>query len=109
VSRTAAASTAPLPRPAERAATAAKEAEARRALGRQVIEDAKRLVEAWNARQVAHMPALFPPTIGAAIAARYWFLWLRFPACRMTSGIDLRTLDRHPDAAVTSLIPARNR
>jgi len=24
----------------------------------------------------------------------------------MTSGIDLRTLDRHPDAAVTSLIPA---
>jgi len=44
--------------------------------------------------------------IGAAIAARYWFLRVRCPACRMTSGIDLRTIDRHPDAAVTSLIPA---
>jgi len=80
------------------AADAAKEAEARRALGRQVIKDAERLVEAWNARQAAHMPALFSPTIGAAIAARYWFLRVRCPACRMTSGIDLRTLDRHPDA-----------
>jgi len=90
----------------ERAAAAAKAAEARRALGPQVIEDAKRLVEAWNARQAAHMPMLFSPTIGAAIAARYWYLWIRCPACRTTSGIDLRTLDRHPDAAVTSLIPA---
>jgi hypothetical protein len=46
------------------------------------------------------------PTIGAATAARYWFLWVRCPACRMTSGIDLRTLDRHPDAAVTGISPA---
>jgi hypothetical protein len=28
------------------------------------------------------------------------------PACRSTNAIDLRTLDRHPDAAITSLIPA---
>jgi len=28
------------------------------------------------------------------------------PACRTTNTIDLRTLDRHPDAALTSLIPA---
>ncbi len=47
------------------------------------------------------MPMLFSPTIGAAITARYWFLWVRCP-----NAIDLRTLDRHPDAAVTSLIPA---
>jgi hypothetical protein len=33
-------------------------------------------------------------------------LWVRCPACRSTSSIDLRVLDRHPDAAVTSLIPA---
>jgi len=52
------------------------------------------------------MPMLFSPTIGAAIAARYWFLWVRCPACRTTSAIDLRTLDRHRDAAVTSLISA---
>ena len=52
------------------------------------------------------MPMLFSPTIGAAVAAGYWFLWVRCPACRTTQSIDLRTLDRHPDAAVTSLIPA---
>jgi hypothetical protein len=52
------------------------------------------------------MPMLFTPTIGAAIAARYWFLWVRCPACRTINAIDLRTLDRHHDAAVTSLIPA---
>jgi hypothetical protein len=55
-----------------------------------------------NARPRA--PMLFSPTIGAALAARYRFLWVRCPACRTTNAIDLRTLDRHPDAAVTSLI-----
>ena len=52
------------------------------------------------------MPMLFSPTIGAAITAGYWFLWVCCPACRTTNAIDLRTLDRHRDAAVTSLIPA---
>jgi hypothetical protein len=90
----------------ERAAAAAKAAEARRALGRQVVDDAERLVADWNARQEGRMPMLFSPTIGAAVAAGYWFLWVRCPACRTTQSIDLRTLDRHLDAAVTSLIPA---
>jgi hypothetical protein len=49
---------------------------------------------------------LFSPTIGAAITAGYWFLWVRCPACRTTNAMDLRTLDRHRDAAVTSLIPS---
>jgi hypothetical protein len=49
---------------------------------------------------------LFSPTIGAAVAAGYWFLWVRCPACRTINAIDSRALDRHPDAAVTSLIPA---
>ena len=52
------------------------------------------------------MPMLFSPTIGAAIAGGLWFLWVRCPACRTINAIDLRTLDRHRDAAVTSLIPA---
>ena len=84
---------------------AAKEDEARRAVGPQILADAERLVAIWNGRQEAHMPMLFSPTIGAAIAARHWFLWVRCPACRTINAIDLRTLDRHPDAAITSLIP----
>ena len=83
-----------------------KEAAARRATDAQVFEDAERLISAWNERQAKRMPMLFSPTIGAAIAARYWYLWVRCPACRTTQAIDLRTLDRHPDAAVTSLIPS---
>jgi hypothetical protein len=90
----------------ERAAAAAKEAEARHTLGRQILEDAERLITTWNARQEGGMPMLFSPTIGAALTTRYWFLWVRCPACRSTSSIDLRTIDRHRDAAVTSLIPS---
>jgi hypothetical protein len=60
-----------------------------------VLEDPKRLVVAWNA-----------PTIGVAVRARYWFWWVRCPACPTINAIDLRTLDRHHDTAVTSLIPA---
>ena len=49
---------------------------------------------------------LFSPTIGAAIAARYWFLRVRCPACRTTQSVDLPTFDRHPNAVVISNIPA---
>jgi hypothetical protein len=85
---------------------AEKEAAERRATDARVLEDAERLIAAWNDRQAKHMPMLFSPTIGAAITAGYWFLWVRCPACRTTNAIDLRTLDRHRDAAVTSLIPS---
>jgi hypothetical protein len=71
-----------------------------------VLEDAEWLIAAWNERQAQRMPMLFSPTIGAAIAAQYWFLWILCPACCTINAIDLRTLDRHHDAAVTSLIPA---
>jgi hypothetical protein len=85
---------------------AEKEAASRRATDAQVLEDAERLIAAWNERQAKRMPMLFSPTIGAAIAAGFWFLWVRCPACRTINAIDLRTLDRYRDAAVTSLIPA---
>ncbi|HEY1983497.1 MAG TPA: hypothetical protein VGH13_25730 [Xanthobacteraceae bacterium] len=39
------------------------------------------------------------------IAAQYWFLWVRCSAGRTFDALDLRTLDRHCDAAVTMLIP----
>lgn len=90
----------------QRRIAAETEADDRRATDGQVLQDAERLVAAWNERQAKRMPMLFSPTIGAAIAARHWFLWVRCPACRTTNAIDLRLLDRHPDAAITSLVPA---
>ena len=83
----------------QRRDAAEKEAATRRATDAQVLEDAERLIAAWNERQALRAPApQLPP--------RYWFLWVRCPACRTINAIDLRTLDRHHDAAVTSLIPA---
>jgi len=89
----------------QRRQVAEKEAAARRATDAQVLEDAERLIVVWNERQALRAPMIFSPTIGAAIRAGYWFLWVRCPACRTINAIDLRTLDRHHDAAVTSLIP----
>jgi hypothetical protein len=91
---------------AQRAAAAEKEAAARRATEAQILEDAGRLVAAWNERQAKRMPMLFSPTIGCALKAKQWFLWVRCPACRTTHSVDLRTVDRHLFAALTTLIPA---
>ena len=90
----------------KRRRAAEKTATEQRATDSQIMADAERLVAVWNDRQKRRMPMLFAPTIGAAIAAGYWFLWVRCPACRTINAIDLRTLDRHHDAAVTSLVPA---
>jgi hypothetical protein len=90
----------------ERRHAAEKKAAEERATDPQITADAERLVAVWNERQVKRMPMLFSPTIGAAVAAGYWFLWVRCSACRTINAIDLRTLDRHHDAAVTGLIPA---
>jgi hypothetical protein len=64
---------------------AEKDAAARRATERQILEDANHLI-VWNERQAKRMPMLFSPTIGAAITAGYWFLRARCPACRTTGG-----------------------
>ena len=87
---------------AERKAKADAEAAARRASDPQVLADAEALISAWNERQARRMPLLFAPTIGAALGARHHFLWVYCPACRTTRDIDLRTLDRHRNAAVTA-------
>jgi hypothetical protein len=73
----------------QRREAAEKEAAARRATDAQVLEDAERLIAAWNERQAKRMPMLFSPTIGAAITARFWFLWVRCPACRTINAISI--------------------
>jgi hypothetical protein len=89
----------------ERRRAAERTAAEQRSTNPQIVADAERVVAIWNERQSRRMPMLFAPTIGAAIAAGFWFLWVRCPACRTINAIDLRTLDRHHDAAITSLVP----
>jgi hypothetical protein len=47
---------------ARRIFTSEKEAAARRATDAQILEDAERLIAAWNERQARRMPMLFSPT-----------------------------------------------
>lgn len=90
----------------DRNAEAEKIARARRMLDKQIVEDAERLVAEWNDRQTGRMPHLFSPSIGAALRAGKPWLWAECPGCRTIRDVDLRTVERHPDATVTSLIPA---
>jgi hypothetical protein len=64
----------------QRRAAAENEAASRRATEAQVLEDAERLIAAWNECQEKRMPMLYSPTFGTAVTARY--CWVRYPACR---------------------------
>src|SRR5215471_159979 len=55
----------------QRRQVAEKEAAARRATDAQVLEDAERLIAAWNERQALRAPIIFSLTIGAAIRVGY--------------------------------------
>jgi|SRR5215469_6286469 len=50
----------------QRRQVAEKEAATRRATDAQVLEDAERLIAAWNECQAIGAPMIFSPTIGAA-------------------------------------------
>ena len=89
-------------RAAARAAAEARRAEAER----KAIADAQKIVAVWNARQAGGRELWFYPTIGAAIAAGVPWLTYSCPACQQVGCVDLRTLDRHPGAAISSLIPS---
>ena len=89
-------------RAAARAAAEAKRAEAER----KAIAEAERIVAIWNARQAGGRALWFYPTIGAAIAAGVPWLTYSCPACGQCSSLDLRTLDRHPRASISSFIPS---
>jgi len=92
---------------AEQKAKADAEAAARRATDAQVLEDAERLIGAWNERQARRMPMLFSPTIGAALASRYWFLRVYCPndgGCRPKRSVKSLSLARLFPMRICTLI-----
>ena len=90
----------------ERAAARAAE-EARRAEAeRKAIAEAEKIVAIWIARQAGGRALWFYPTIGAAIAAGFPWLSFSCPGCGMVGSVDVRKLDRHPGASISSLIPS---
>jgi hypothetical protein len=85
----------------QRRQVAEKEAAARRATDAQILADAERLIAAGTAAGQSNADAVLADD-RLRRHCGYWFLWVRCPARRTINAIDLRTLDRHPDAAVTS-------
>ena len=81
-------------------------AEAKRSEAERKVADAHKIVAIWNARQAGGRALWFYPTIGAAIAAGLPWLSFSCPACGQFGSVDLRTLDRHPGASISSLIPS---
>ena len=90
----------------ERAAARAAQAAKRAGAERKAIAEAQKIVGIWNARQAGGRELWFYPTIGAAIAAGVPWLSFSCPACGQVGAVDLRALDRHPGAAISSLIPS---
>jgi hypothetical protein len=90
----------------ERAAALAAEAKKRADAERKAIAEAQKIVAIWNARQAGGRALWFYPTIGAAIAAGLPWLSFSCPACGQFGSVDLRTLDRHQGAAISSVIPS---
>jgi hypothetical protein len=74
--------------------------------GNRILGEAERLVATWNKRQAQRLPMLFAPTIGAAISAKHWYLWVLCPSCLAVSAFDLRWIHYYRRAPITYLFPA---
>jgi len=90
----------------ERAAAEAAAKANRAEVERKAVAEAQKIVSIWNARQAGGRALWFYPTIEAAIAAGLPWLSFSSPACGQWGSVDLRTLDRHPGASISSLIPS---
>jgi hypothetical protein len=90
----------------ERAPALAAERAKRAEAERKATAEAQKIVAIWNARQAGGRELWFYPTVGAAISAGLPWLSFSCPACGQLGSIDLRTLDRHPRASISSLIPS---
>jgi len=90
----------------ERAAAEAVARAKRAHAEREAVVEARKIVAIWNARQAGGRVLWFYPTVGAAIAAGLPWLSFFCQACGQWGSVDLRTLDRHPGAAISSLIPS---
>lgn len=64
------------------------------------------VMAAWNERASIRRDPDPSPSIGVALTAGFHWLQVYCPGCRQVSEVDLRQVDRHPAARISSLIPA---
>ena len=68
--------------------------------------EALKIVQQWNDTVAAGGQTWFSPTIGAARITGYTWLTVFCPGCRTEREVELSRFDRHPEASLSSLIPA---
>ena len=86
----------------ERAVARAAEEAKRAKTERKAVADAQKIVAIWNARQAGGRELWFYPTIGRDCG------WLPVAQLLLSgvSDVRIRTLDRHPGASISNLIPS---
>ena len=63
------------------------------------------VITEWNRlMERRHKPG-WAPTIGVALAAKFFWLDVMCPGCQQLKQVDLRKLDRHPQTTLYGLIP----
>jgi hypothetical protein len=77
---------------------------AARASAAERAEAAAAAVEAWNFALQSRAVPPWSPTIGGAILGGHPWLEVYCPGCGTSRAIDIRTIDRHPEASVASLV-----
>jgi hypothetical protein len=58
----------------------------------------------WNAALAGGWRSMFWPTVGAAMRAECFFLHVVCPACQQLGELDLRALDIHPNATLSTVV-----
>lgn len=74
------------------------------AVDKAVRTEARAIVERWNAEARSREYPLWSPSIRCALVAGYPWLEIGCPGCGTSRSIDLRDLDRHPEASIASLL-----
>ena len=64
------------------------------------------VINEWNKLSERRHKPRWSPTIGVAIAAKFYFLDALCPGCRQMKQVDLRKFDRHSQTTCYCLIPA---
>lgn len=67
---------------------------------------AESAVAKWNAELQSWRWLRYSPTIGVALAARFYFLDVWCPGCQRAKQVDLRKVDRDRKMRIEGLIPS---
>jgi hypothetical protein len=70
---------------------------------------AKHTMALWNVALAAGWRTIFYPTVGTALATECHWLHVVCPACGQIGEADLRAIDIHPNASISTVVLAADK